>query len=125
MRRFQCDGGLGIFPSRIAACHANVAMTMADCFRSPRRAEVLQRREPAIEDGFGFLVLFQVEAECSAASGIVVQVDGELIPSRRGFAVLRDVGAGAEQPLRPPGPAWSGIDRAVVSHDDPLLNRSR
>lgn len=33
-RRFQCDGGLGIFPSRIAACHANVAMTMADSFRS-------------------------------------------------------------------------------------------
>ena len=33
-RRFQCDGGLGIFPSRIAACQANVAMTMADCFRS-------------------------------------------------------------------------------------------
>ena len=33
-RSFQCDGGLGIFPSRIAACHANVAMTMADSFRS-------------------------------------------------------------------------------------------
>jgi len=34
LRRFQRDGGFGIFPSRIAACHANVAMMMADCFRS-------------------------------------------------------------------------------------------
>ena len=32
--RHFADGGLGIFPSRIAACHANVAKTMADCFRS-------------------------------------------------------------------------------------------
>ena len=45
------------------------------------------------------LVPFHVEAERPAASGIVVQVDGELIACGRRVEVLREVGAGAEQPL--------------------------
>src|SRR5688572_32287018 len=64
-----------------------------------RRTEILERREPAIEDRLCRGIPFHVEAQCLATTGIVVQIDGQLISRGWGREVLREVGARAEESL--------------------------
>src|SRR5262245_19463899 len=84
----------------------------------PRRAEILQGRDPAIENHLRGLIAFHVEADRLAASRIVVQVDGELVARGGSVEVLHQVRTRAEQTLlltAPQGdayrPPWLSAER--------------
>jgi hypothetical protein len=65
----------------------------------PRRAQILQRLEPAIEDVLRRAIPFHVKAERLAASRIVIQIHRELVACGRSVEVLRQIGARAQQAL--------------------------
>src|SRR5262245_54525785 len=64
-----------------------------------RRTQIHQRREPGIEDRLRLAIAFHVEAECLAASRIVIQIDRQALTCGRRVVVLRQVGAGTEKSL--------------------------